>query len=48
MGPNVIYFLVNYRIIFPYLEDDEDMEFNEMMEDGRKMRIMMRGVKIGR
>jgi small subunit ribosomal protein S33 len=30
------------------MENDEDIEFAEMMEDGRKMRIMMRGVKIGR
>jgi hypothetical protein len=30
------------------LDEDEEMEYKDEMDDGRKMRIMMRGVKIGK
>jgi hypothetical protein len=33
---------------FPYLEDFEGKEFKKEQFEARKMRILMRGVKIGR
>ncbi|CAK72733.1 unnamed protein product (macronuclear) [Paramecium tetraurelia] len=33
---------------FPFMTQWKKLEFNRKLVDGRKMRIMMRGVKIGR
>ncbi|KAM3140137.1 hypothetical protein pb186bvf_007690 [Paramecium bursaria] len=34
--------------VFPFMQDQDLKEWKQQLVDGRKMRIMMRGVKIGR
>lgn len=34
--------------IFPFMRDYDDEDYKAGIIDGRKMRIMMRGIKIGR
>ena len=48
MGSFVLKFLMYFSIIFPYVDNPNIKEHRKLIDDGRKMRIMMRGVKIGK
>lgn len=38
----------NHRYWFPYFRDHDIIKFREEVAEGRKLRILMRGVKIGK
>lgn len=38
----------NHKIWFPFLRDHQNDQFQSELMEGRKLRILMRGVKIGR